>query len=116
MGFRENLKQEMAYLDMPVKQLAALSGVKPQTIASYLGTRAKIPSANAAVQIAQVLGVSVEYLVTGKEPTARRRPIPFSPDTRHVIKTMADLDTADQKIVVQVAALLKDRENKPGHC
>jgi transcriptional regulator with XRE-family HTH domain len=112
MGFRENLKQEMAYLDMPVKQLAALSGVKPQTIASYLGARAKIPSANAAVQIAQVLGVSVEYLVTGKEPAARQRPILFSPDTRHVLKTMADLDAADQKIVAQVAALLKDRENK----
>ena len=99
-------------MDIPVKQLAALSGVKPQTIASYLGARAKIPSANAAVQIAQVLGVSVEYLVTGKEPAVRRKPAPLLPDTRHVFKLMADLDAADRKIVVQVAALLKDRENK----
>jgi transcriptional regulator with XRE-family HTH domain len=113
MGFRENLKQEMAYLDMPVKRLAALSGIKPQTIASYLGARAKIPSANVAVQIAQALGVSVEYLVTGKEPAARRKAGRVSPDARAVLKTMADLDAADRKIVLQVAALLKDRENKP---
>jgi transcriptional regulator with XRE-family HTH domain len=112
MGFRENLKQEMAYLDMPVKQLAALSGVKPQTIASYLGSRAKIPSVNAAVQIAQALGVSVEYLVTGKEPAATQKPAAFSPDIRHIFKIMADLDAADRKIVVQVAAMLKDRGNK----
>lgn len=103
------MKQELAYLDMPVKQLAALSGVKPQTIASYLGSRAKTPSANTAVQIAQALGVSVEYLVTGKEPAARRKPAAFSPDIRHIFKIMADLDAADRKIVVQVAALLKDR-------
>jgi transcriptional regulator with XRE-family HTH domain len=112
MGFRENLKQEMVYLNMPVKQLAALSGVKLQTIASYLGARAKIPSANAAVQIARVLGVSVEYLVTGKEPAARRKPVPLSPDMQHLLKIMTELDAADRKIVMQVAALLKDRGNK----
>jgi transcriptional regulator with XRE-family HTH domain len=102
----------MAYWDMPVKQLAALSGIKPQTIASYLGARAKIPSANAAVQIAQALGVSVEYLVTGKEPEAGHKSPPFSPDMRNVLKIMTDLDAADRKIVVQVAALLKDRGGK----
>jgi transcriptional regulator with XRE-family HTH domain len=112
MGFRENLKQEMAYLDMPVKRLAALSGIKSQTIASYLGARAKIPSANAAVQIAQALGVSVEYLVTGKEPAVRHKPPPFSPDIRNVLKTMVDLDAAERKIVAQVATLLKDHKNK----
>jgi transcriptional regulator with XRE-family HTH domain len=112
MGFRENLKQEMAYLDMPVKQLAALSGVKPQTIASYLGARAKIPSALAAVQIAQALDVSVEYLVTGKESAARRKSPPLSPDMRNLLKIVVGLDATDRKIVVQVAAMLKDRENK----
>jgi hypothetical protein len=35
MGFRENLKTELAYADMPVRELAALSGVKKQTIDSY---------------------------------------------------------------------------------
>lgn len=112
MSFRENLKQEMAYLDMPIKQLAALSGTKPQTIASYLGARAKIPSADAAVRIAQALGVSVEYLVTGNEPTARQKPLSFSSDARLVLKIMANLDAADQKIVAQVATLLKNREKK----
>jgi transcriptional regulator with XRE-family HTH domain len=116
MGFRENLKQEMAYLDMPVKQLAALSGVKLQTIASYLGARAKIPSVNAAIQIAQALGVSVEYLVTGKEPADRQKPPPFSPDMRNVLKIMANLDAADRNIVVQVAALLKARSNNRNNC
>lgn len=67
MGFRENLKEQLSFSGMYVKELAALSGVKKQTIDSYLNVHNCMPSADAAVAIAQVLGVPVEYLVTGKE-------------------------------------------------
>ncbi len=66
MGFKENLKSELDYKDMKVKELAFASGVNKRTIDQYLSSAAKMPSAENAVKIASALGVTVEYLVTGK--------------------------------------------------
>ncbi|WP_191014128.1 helix-turn-helix domain-containing protein [Treponema zioleckii] len=66
MAFRENLKSELEFQDIKVKELAAKSGISRRTIDQYLSSAAKMPSAENAVKIAQVLGVTVEYLVTGK--------------------------------------------------
>jgi transcriptional regulator with XRE-family HTH domain len=68
MGFRENLKSELLYNDLSVKELASVSGVNKRAIDNYLRSlNAAIPSADAAVKIAHALGVTVEYLVTGEE-------------------------------------------------
>ncbi|MDR1107933.1 MAG: helix-turn-helix domain-containing protein [Spirochaetaceae bacterium] len=67
MGFRENLKAELSYQGMLVKELAVLSGVSRHTLDNYLNARGHIPAADIAVKIARALGVSVEYLVTGEE-------------------------------------------------
>ncbi len=66
MGFKENLKTELDFKGMKVKELAFYSGVNKRTIDQYLSSAAKMPSAENAVKIANALGVSVEYLVTGK--------------------------------------------------
>lgn len=66
MAFRDNLKSELDFQDIKVKELAAKSGISKRTIDQYLSSAAKMPSAENAVKIAQVLGVTVEYLVTGK--------------------------------------------------
>ena len=60
MGFKENLKSELSYSGMLVKELAAKSGVNKYSIDNYLNSRGQIPSADAAVRIAPALGVSVE--------------------------------------------------------
>ena len=67
MGFKENLKIELDYKGMKVKELAFISGVNKRTLDQYLSSAAKMPSAENAVKIANALGVSVEYLVTGKD-------------------------------------------------
>ena len=67
MGFKENLKIELDYKGMKVKELAFISGVNKRTLDLYLSSAAKMPSAENAVKIAAALGVSVEYLVTGKD-------------------------------------------------
>jgi transcriptional regulator with XRE-family HTH domain len=69
MSFRENLKSQLQYADISVKELASLSGVKKQTLDSYLSTHNNVPSAEIAVKIAGALGVSVESLVMGEEKT-----------------------------------------------
>ena len=66
MSFKENLKSELEFQDIKVKELAVRSGISRRTIDQYLSTAAKMPSAENAVKIAKVLGVSDEYLVTGK--------------------------------------------------
>jgi len=60
MGFRENLRSQLDYSGLLIKELAALSGIKKKTIESYLATNGHTPSVESAVSIAKALGVSVE--------------------------------------------------------
>lgn len=66
-AFRENLKQELLFRNIKVKELSARSGVNKRTIDHYLAENSSEPLAEAAVKIARALGVSAEYLVTGKD-------------------------------------------------
>jgi len=103
MGFKENLKAELTYADMHVKELAALSGIKKQTIDSYLRENNYTPSVVAAVKIARALGVSVEYLVDGKKTTDRE----ISPSLKHelslLLKHIEQLSKEDRKVVIDNA-------------
>ena len=67
MGFKENLRSELQYSGMLVKELAARSGVKKHSLDRYLDSRRQLPSVETGVKIAKALGVSVEYLVTGED-------------------------------------------------
>jgi transcriptional regulator with XRE-family HTH domain len=73
--FRENLRTELDYRGFTVKELSAKTGIAKGTLDCYLGARASMPPADIAVKIAGVLGVSVEYLVTGKEEK-KQNPFP----------------------------------------
>jgi len=65
-NFRENLRSELNYQGITVKELSSRTGIPVATLDCYLGARATIPSADAAVKIARTLQVSVEYLVIGE--------------------------------------------------
>ncbi len=65
-SFRENLRNELDFKGLTVKELSAKTGIIKGTLDNYLGVRASIPPADIAVKIADALNVSVEYLVTGK--------------------------------------------------
>ena len=109
MGFSENLKSQLLYSGMLVKELAAISGVKKKTIESYLGARAYTPSVYSAVNIARALGVSVEYLVTGSEGKKDR---PFSSlpkDIQEIALVSERLNAKDRHIILALAHLLKDK-------
>ena len=93
MGFKENLKIELNYKDMTVKELAFASGVNKRTIDQYLSAAAKIPSAENAVKIAAVLGVSVEYLVTGKNPAQQTQTTDEDSDQARLYKKIPLADS-----------------------
>jgi transcriptional regulator with XRE-family HTH domain len=110
MGFRENLKAELAYKDMLVKELAALSGVNKRTIDNYLREDGSQPSAEAAVSIAAVLGITVEKLVRGETESPEKFSV-MAPDIRSIVKFLEGLDERDRTIVFNLVKLLKQMED-----
>ena len=65
--FSKRLRSEIEYIGLNRKEFAAKTGIKKRALDAYLGPQQSIPSADIAVKIAAALGLSVEYLVTGKE-------------------------------------------------
>ena len=65
--FSKRLRSEIEYLGLNQKEFAAKAGIKKRALDAYLRAQQSMPPADTAVKIAAALGVSVEYLVTGKE-------------------------------------------------
>jgi transcriptional regulator with XRE-family HTH domain len=110
MGFRENLKEQLSFSGMYVKELSALSGVKKQTIDSYLNTHNCTPSADAAVAIARALGVSVEFLVNGHED--RKKGVRYPMETRIITEIIAQLGEKNRRMAVAIIKSMKKQEDE----
>jgi len=65
--FSRRLRSEIEYIGLNQKEFAAKAGIKKRALDTYLRTQQSMPPADTAVKIASALGLSVEYLVTGKE-------------------------------------------------
>jgi len=65
--FSKRLRSEIDYIGLTQKEFAAKAGIKKRALDAYLRTQQSMPPADTAVKIAQTLGLSVEYLVTGRE-------------------------------------------------
>ena len=100
MGFNENLKGELEYRGMPVKELAHKTGIPKKTIDKYLLSNGSMPPADKAVAIAHVLGVSVEYLVTGrKTANVKTHDKNLSSEMRSIANSVEPLTKEKRKIV-----------------
>ena len=93
------------------KELAHKANTNLRNIENYLRENASIPSADKAVQIAQVLGVTVEYLVTGIDTSAKSS-VPFiygiDNEIQQLIKSLKSLPKAKQRIVIKNALNLSE--------
>jgi transcriptional regulator with XRE-family HTH domain len=92
MGFGENLKQELAYSGLIKKELSVKSGIHKRAIDTYVRTKSSMPPADTAVKIAQALGVTVEYLVTGEDPS-----IPN--EVNKLARSILNLKKRDQRLI-----------------
>jgi transcriptional regulator with XRE-family HTH domain len=95
---------------MLIKELAARSGVKKKTIDSYLGTNSSTPSVENAVSIAKALGVSVEFLVTGKDIKKDRPLSSLHSDIQEIILVSEQLNHKDRFIILNLARLMKGKK------
>jgi len=66
-SFSQRLRSEIEYIGLTRKEFAAKASIKKRALDAYLEAQQSIPPADKAVKMAAILGVSVEYLVTGKE-------------------------------------------------
>jgi transcriptional regulator with XRE-family HTH domain len=112
MGFKENLKSELIYSGILVKELTAKTGISKHTLDNYLNTHNSIPSAENAVKIAQVLGVTVEYLVTGKEGKKGKTQPPLPPDMRLLVDIAEKLSPKNRRLAIKLIKTLKEQEDE----
>ena len=111
MGFKENLKSELLYKGMMVKELSALTKIKRHTLDNYLNTHNSIPNAESAVKIANALGVSVEYLVTGREFFDASKLALLPEDLRSMVEIGSQLSKKNRKLALGILETLKEQEN-----
>lgn len=94
MNFWKTVIDELEYIGMNRKQLANEAGFDVSNIGKGL-KNGNVPAADTAVKIAQVLGVSVEYLVTGKKNENTTQ----NPVVRAISQDLNYLSDDDIKIV-----------------
>ncbi len=109
--FRENLRDELDYQDMKVKELSVATGIPKPTLDCYLSARQVIPPADIAVKIAKVLNVSVEYLICGDDakvvPKEYSRFHPF----RSILEDLSVLsDDSIEKLQIMIHALAENKK------
>ncbi len=73
MDFWDRVNQALIYKNTTLKWLAKHLNISPKTLYNAMAKKQE-PSVSHAFMIAELLDVSVEYLVTGKDPTGWRPP------------------------------------------
>ncbi|MCL2293623.1 MAG: helix-turn-helix domain-containing protein [Spirochaetes bacterium] len=105
MGFGENLKERLEYVGLKQTDLARKTSIKLRSIQKYVQKDGSKPSADNAVKIAQVLGVTVEYLVTGKN-CSENNYSSLEPELQKLIRSIRNLPKDKQKMVTKIALYL----------
>jgi transcriptional regulator with XRE-family HTH domain len=109
-NFGKILRDELDYQGLTVKELAQKSLVAKGALDSYLGKQASMPPADTAVRIAAVLGVTVEYLVNGRDDASEKN-VPFysNPGKRALLRLFDELPSEEQNLTLDFVKLLKKR-------
>ena len=106
--FSNRLRSEIEYIGLNQKEFAAKAGIKKRALDAYLWAQQSMPPADTAVKIADALGLSVEYLVTGKE---YRRSIDISKYLQFR-DLLDDLTFLPDEILDAVKVMIKAAANK----
>ena len=114
MSFRENLRDELNYKDVRIKELSEKTKISIGTLNHYLAEKSTEPTAENAVKIARALGVTVECLVTGKNPsTQNSKPqltdeeIRIYKQNASLIKKLEQLSPASKKAIENLIEQMK---------
>ncbi|MCL2277038.1 MAG: helix-turn-helix domain-containing protein [Treponema sp.] len=109
-NFKENLRTELDYIGYTVKELSIKTGIAKGTLDCYLGVRASMPPADIAVKIAFALGVTVEYLVNGKENQKQNKLLDHN--IRSINNILVELSKKDIETILGLSTILKNLSEK----
>ena len=106
----------MEFADMRYKELAEKSGVPERALYNYVASKKpSMPPADVAVKIANALGVTVEYLSTGKDskPVIKQNNLNNAKLCRiakilNRPKNSPSLSSCDKKLIEGFVKLLKE--------
>ena len=117
-NFRENLRSELNFQGVAIKELSARTGIPVATLDCYLGTRATVPSVEAAFKIAQALRVPIESLlvgekasvespVIGKKASKEYHPKKICREAREIIRWIETLNAEQCKVILNVISTFR---------
>lgn len=110
-SFRENLRNELDFQGLTVKELSAKTGIVKGTLDNYLGIRASIPPADIAVKIAKVLNVTVEYLICGEDTKIIPKEYNCFKPFRSLLEDLSSLsDDSIEKLQIMIHALAENKK------
>ncbi len=97
MSFKDNLKNELSYQDIQLKQLSERIGVSYATLLCYVNHRECLPKIDVGYKIAQELDVTMEYLITGNpEDIYQKNTLPLY---KELIKLPTPIIKSFEKII-----------------
>lgn len=109
MDFNSRLKEEIELSNLRYKELAEKSGVPERALYNYVASKnPSMPPVDVAVKIANVLGVTVEYLVTGKEESETNNETNIKKETITLLKNFLTLSEHDRKMLIGFIKVIKD--------
>jgi transcriptional regulator with XRE-family HTH domain len=109
-NFKENLRNELDYQGITVKELSVRTGIPIASLDCYLGSRETVPSVVAAVKIAQALDVTVEYLAIDQNVSTTRFDKKLGRETLELIKWLENLNMEQSKAVIKLVKAFKNPE------
>jgi len=105
--FRKNLRSELDFQDLTIKELSARTKIPIATLDCYLGTRATVPSVDAAFKIAQALQVSVEYLVAGEMANLEKSLKTPNREVQEIFQWIESLNSEQRKAIHKMIVAFK---------
>ena len=109
MGFAENVKFEMEFQDIQIKELSIKTGISKNTLDKYLFGKKVQPGVENAVKIATVLGVSVEYLVLGDSKIGDKNGT-LVPENKEILDKYCKLNKFNRKTINDLLDSLLNRQ------
>lgn len=109
MGFAENVKFEMDFQDIQIKELSIKTGISKNTLDKYLFGKKVQPGVENAVKIAKALGVSVEYLVLGNTEIQEQN-LNIPSGSKELFDKYNKLNRFNRKTVLDLLTSLLERQ------
>jgi len=111
MSFRDHLREALDFTGTEQKELAAKTGISLKTIENYVKKDSSVPSADKAVLIAQALGVTVEYLITGKK-TAKPAAPTMPALNKELFDSISKLNKHNVELITPLVKTLLSHQTK----